>query len=449
MINLCSDCGVTRLLPGRNESDQPVCVDCAGITQRFECAICGRERRRFRKDTCAECSIRSDLDDLLGIREVSNSTNVTLREHLLRGDRPESVYTWMRNPKVRETLAQMGSGQFNFTHDGLDELPRGRHVQHLRAILVEADVLPRRDEALYQFERWLEAKLTPLTLDIRRPVERVATWHHLRSMRRRSTSDTNSFSAVHNARQSISAAILFLSWLKSERGRLLAACRQADVDMWLSSGPSTRHNVRQFLVVAIEEKLAPPLALPYRTARSTRRVTHAERIEWIRRCLQDEVESPAASTAALLLLLYAQPLVRICRLRLDAIKDEDGELYITFGEYPVWVPTPFAHQVRRHLEHRALAHTRPVDSNPYLFPGGNAGAHITSTSLMTQVRSLGINLLAAKNTSLTELVTQMPAPIVADALGYSYQITAKYVALAADNFARYVSSSPSTSIDKS
>lgn len=141
--------------------------------------------------------------------------------------------------------------------------------------------------------------------------------------------------------------------------------------------------------------------------------------------------------------------MRICRLTLDAINDEDGELFITFGEFPVWVPTPFAQQIRHHLEHRARTHTRPADSNPYLFPGGRAGAHITSTHLMTQVRSLGINLLAAKNTSLTDLVMQIPPSIVADSLGYSYQITAKYSALAADTFARYVSSPPSTAADES
>jgi hypothetical protein len=56
---------------------------------------------------------------------------------------------------------------------------------------------------------------------------------------------------------------------------------------------------------------------------------------------------------------------------------------------------------------------------------------------MMRIRSLGINLLAAKNRSRSDLVTEMPAPIVADALSCSYQITAKCAALAADPYSRY------------
>jgi hypothetical protein len=437
---VCSECFVYRLLRGLNELGELVCVDCAGIAQNFDCSVCGLERVRFRKRTCAECSVRDDLNKFLGIGEKGSPPLVILREQLLRGDRPESIYTWLRNGKVREALALMGASTFEFTHESVDELPGGRHINHLRAILTESGVLPHRDETLQRFELWLGAQLEPLSRDVRRPVERFATWHHLRSIRRDSFDTTDSLPAVHNARQEIVAAIRFVAWLKSERGRPLSECRQADVDLWLSSGPSTRYNVGQFLITSARERLAPPLAIPHRPAQSSRRLAHKDRIEWIRRCLQGEGGTLATSTAALLLLLYAQPLVRICALTLDAISEADGELFITFVDFPVWVPGPFALQIRRHLEHRSRFRTRPADTNPYLFPGGRAGSHVTSSYLMDKIRSLGINLLAAKNRSLSDLVTEMPAPIVADALGYSYQITAKYAALAAETYSRYVSS---------
>jgi hypothetical protein len=433
---------VNRLLPGLNELGEPICVDCAGIVQRFECSVCGRERIRFRKRTCAECSVRDDLSRILGIEKNSKPSLVILREQLLRGDRPESIYTWLRSGKVREALELMGASTFEFTHKSLDNLPSGRHINHLRAILTEGGVLPRRDEALHRFEHWLDAQLGPLPPDVRRPVERFATWHHLRSIRQFSTDMTDSLPAVHHARQEISAAIQFAKWLKSDRRRPLSDCRQADVDLWLSTGPSTRYNVGRFLITSVREHLAPPLLIPFRPARSTRRLTHADRIQWIRQCLQGEGGTLATSTAALLLLLYAQPLARICILPLEAISEEDGELFITFADFPVLVPTPFAQLIRRHLENRSRSRTRPTDTNPYLFPGGRAGSHVTGNYLMETIRSLGINLLAAKNRSLSDLVTEMPAPIVANALGYSYQITAKYAVLAAENYSRYAGSSP-------
>jgi hypothetical protein len=180
---ICSEFSVHRPLPGLNELGEPICVDCAGIVQRFDCSVCGRERVRYRKGTCAECSVRGDLNKIVGIGKKSNGPVVILRELLLRGDRPESINGWLTSRNVREALVLMGARNFTFTHESMDNLPRDRHVSHLRAILTQGGVLPRRDEALHRFEYWFEAQLGPLAPDVRRPVERFATWHHLRYIR--------------------------------------------------------------------------------------------------------------------------------------------------------------------------------------------------------------------------------------------------------------------------
>jgi hypothetical protein len=353
----------------------------------------------------------------------------------------------MRSPKVRRALQQLGAQETAITHATLDGLGDGMHVQHLRAILVEGSLLPYRDEYLARFEHWLSLKLEPLPPDIRQPVERFATWHHLRQLRRDSDVRVDSHPPVHNAKQEVWAAIQFLTWLKSDRHRILAQCRQADLDLWLSNGTSTRYTVRNFLRVTGREKLAPALNVPYRTTGPSRQLTHAERIEWIRRCLVDDAATRRAYTAALLLLLYAQPVARICELQLDAISEADGDLFVTFSETRVWIPEPFAQMVRDHVENRSLYRTRSADENPFLFPGGRSGGHITRNYLFAKIRELGINVLAAKNGSLNDLVLEMPAPIVAEALGYSQQATAKHAALAGDTFARYVTDSPATLSD--
>ncbi|GAA2246443.1 hypothetical protein N1031_16345 [Herbiconiux moechotypicola] len=74
---------------------------------------------------------------------------------------------------------------------------------------------------------------------------------------------------------------------------------------------------------------------------------------------------------------------------------------------------------------------------PWVFPGGKAGHHITHSYLLTQIRELGLNPLATRNRALDDLVTAMPAPLVAELFAYSYQGTTKHANENAVEFARY------------
>ncbi|MCH6472530.1 hypothetical protein [Sinomonas terrae] len=56
---------------------------------------------------------------------------------------------------------------------------------------------------------------------------------------------------------------------------------------------------------------------------------------------------------------------------------------------------------------------------------------------MDRLRSLGIDLQGARNRALDDLVTQMPPSVVADALGYSYQVAFLHANAAGENWARY------------
>ena len=58
-------------------------------------------------------------------------------------------------------------------------------------------------------------------------------------------------------------------------------------------------------------------------------------------------------------------------------------------------------------------------------------------TLMERLREIGIDLLGARNVSLRALVKKVPAPLVAEMLGYSYQVTQKHSAAAAEPWFRY------------
>lgn len=57
---------------------------------------------------------------------------------------------------------------------------------------------------------------------------------------------------------------------------------------------------------------------------------------------------------------------------------------------------------------------------------------------MHRLRGLGVNLLGSRNTALQELVSEVPAPLVAEMLGYSYQVTQQHAEEAGNAWAKYV-----------
>ena len=433
----CPGCNTNRMLPGRNDDGAPICVTCAGIRNDFTCAHCGEERARFRKGICARCAVTHDLTTLLHPPGTPPTAAAQLIDILAAADRPESIYTWMRNPAVQTLLTQLGNRELTLDHPSLDTANPGRHVEHLRAILVDNGLLPYRDPAIARFERWIDTKLETIDPSTRRPVERFAKWHHLRHIRKIAIDGISSQAAVHNAKQEITEALKFVLWLTSERHHTLRTCSQADINLWLATGPTTRSVIRTFIVFASKERLSPALTVPHRQGRTSRNITHEERLTWITRCLDEEPSTLPVRAAALLLLLYAQPLIRVATLPLTAIDDDGQAMHVRFDTIRVYVPDPFASILREHLTNRAPARTRTIDTNPWLFPGGRAGEHITHSYLMNRIRNLGINLLGTRNRTLNDLVMAMPAPVVADTLGYSYQVTTLHAAQTGVTFAKY------------
>ncbi|OMH24963.1 hypothetical protein BKD30_06985 [Tersicoccus phoenicis] len=197
---------------------------------------------------------------------------------------------------------------------------------------------------------------------------------------------------------------------------------------------------RTFFVFARNTRLNVSVDVGHYKARTRPTLAQDQRLAWLRELLTGSSESLPYRVAGILLLLYAQPLVRVAALRADAITIDPttGQTSIGFGGRPVPVPAPFAGLLLDHLKTRPNLRTSVAES-PWLFPGTRAGHHLHPNTIMDRLRSLGIQLTGARNRALDDLVTQMPAPLVADALGYSYQAVFKHAASAGENWARYAS----------
>ena len=434
----CPSCHTQRLLPGPpGQPGGPRCVDCADIDDDFHCRQCGREGEIFRRGTCARCALRDELTEQLLTQGSAGNRAAAGRliDSLCAAGRPESIFTWKRSPTVQSLLCGIGDGTIILTHEGLDALDASRAVEHLRAILVNTQALPDRDPHLACFPRWIEAKLAPLPTQIAYPVREFATWHHLRRIR--GLAEKGSVrGSVQSAKQEITQTIKFLTWLDQTHSRTAATCTQQDVDAYLAYGPTTRTLIRTFFVTARKTHLNKAVTIGFRQARRNPSITQEQRLQWIRELLTGTSESLPYRVAGILLLLLAQPLVKVAALRIDDLAPTPGRLTIRLGRDPLALPEPFADLVRLHVKNRP--NTATTNSNsPWLFPSNRAGQHLHPNTIMLRVRQLGIDLRAARNRALADLVTTIPPSLVADALGYSYQTVFNYAANAGEHWARY------------
>lgn len=447
----CPECGTHRLLPGRSPiwGEQPVCVGCARIDDDFHCHRCGVEGEFYRKKTCARCALTDDLRGVLGLTEdgaeAEKAPLSVLLNALINSDRPESIITWMRPEEVKDLLRRIGTGELALTHAAFDAERECKRTEHIRSLLVHHELLPDRDHYLALFTRWLEVKLDAIDhSEIRRPVETFARWHHLRRIRTISATGKSTRGPVHSSKQEITETIKFLTWLAQEHGRTVATCLQADVDEWISSGPTTRTLIRTFFVWAVKTKTASSIVIGFREAKTDRMLSQEQRLIWLRECLTEQVDTLPYRIAASLLLLYAQPIVKIAQLRTTDIVLTPMELRINLGATdPSPIPEPFANLLREYLQHRTNLRTSGAQSL-WLFPGYRPGRHIHPGTMMDRLRDLGINLLSSRNRALRSLVQQMPAAIVAEMLGYSYQVTERHAARTSAAWSRYADALPRT-----
>lgn len=439
---VCPQCGHDGVLAGLagDASRRPICLSCAKIPGNFTCRDCGYEGGFYRRGTCARCSLRQDLTALMIDRAQHRDTIDPIVEALCRVDRPESILSWKRSPRVQELLSGLANGEIPLTHVGLDRAGSDKAVDHLRSMLEHAGVLAARDEPLARFERWLSVKLEVLTEPaVRGPVEQFATWHHLRRLRQTSVPGHNSAAAVRYAKQEVTEAIKFLTWLHSTHHRTLATCLQPDVDEWLVSGPTTRSKIRNLLAWAKKARLNRSVHIIHRQAPPNRSLTQQQRLAWLRELLTGDSETLPYRVAGTLLLLFAQPLTRIAALPTSAIATTDNDVQISLGREPIPVPQPFSDMLIHHSGSRPnLRAAGGIATSPWLFPGIQAGRHVDPQVIRERLERLGIDLLGARNTTLQCLVGAAPPPVIAELLGYSYATTQLHAEVAAQPWARYV-----------
>jgi len=163
-----------------------------------------------------------------------------------------------------------------------------------------------------------------------------------------------------------------------------------------------------------------------------------DRIALTGRVLTNDELPLRSRAAAIIVLLYAPPLSRIVRLTIDDVIHDADKVLLRLGEPPSPIPQPAADLVLAWIDDRTNMNTATNRDSRWLFPGRRAGQPMHPDTLGGLLRAIGVANVAARTSAMRQHVQQMPAPVVADALGYHPVTTTKLATEAATTWSRYV-----------
>ena len=227
--------------------------------------------------------------------------------------------------------------------------------------------------------------------------------------------------------------------LAQRAGTSLRQCRQADIDDWLATvSASAAESTRGFLYWAARHGHCPGFAFPARQRHAGPAISDSQRWEHATRLLRDDSIEPADRAAGCLVLLYGQNVTRIAALTVSQVTRRDGDVHIRLGKHDIPVPPALG----------TILDTLITDGKPYtgtgtpaagkwLFPGLLPGQPITAERLSARLNAIGIPVRAARRAALTGLAAQVPAAVLADALGINPTTAVNWAHDAGSNWNRY------------
>lgn len=437
----CSGCHTTRRLVSPPGPEASLCADCAGLPTSHVCSDCGLEDKLYERGRCNHCALRRRTGELLRAGDEPIPTAlIAVHDAIVATSTPRTALNWLRNGAGAAVLADLATGTTPISHAALDAHPRRGGADYLRHVLVAAEVLPVRDEALARLEAWVATSVLPTVehAEHRRLLQAYATWHVLRRARRRAARSSTGRTTANYPRTQPIVAARFLGWL-DQRGVSLTDCRQDDIDSWLADGPGG-YPIRDFLGWAADHQHCPTLIVPT-VARTTGPATHADQ-RWalLARLLHDDTLDLTDRVAGSLLLCYGQQLSRIAVMTTEQVQrhHDPDTVTLRLGAHAITVPEPLAGLLTRLVDvgrsHRGVG--SPTTS-PWLFPGHLPGRPITPSRLGERLRALGVRALPGRRATLLQLAAEVPAAVLADLLDLHVGTATRWTRDAAGDWSRY------------
>lgn len=382
---------------------------------------------------CAACALRRELDRTIPAEPAGALAQ--LRPVILTAE-PVTTRRWLR--RARDLLTGLDQEHIALDHAALDGLAHPKSVEHLRALLIAADILPPDPAGpIRRLQTRLEQLLAGLEQTDRRVITRWVRWKVLPPLRQQAEQARQLGTSVANARRRVEQTVAFLTVLQDQQ-RSLAETTQDDIDLWFAGPGAARWNARPFLAWCQQHRHLPAqLELPaQRHGNPTAPADPEHRWAIASMLASDDQLDPADRVAGLLVVLYAQPLSRIATLTRDDVVILDDRVHLQLGTDPLELAEPFASLIRTLpiARRRSTAQQLP---NHWLFPGGHAGKHIEATTLGARLKRIGIEPRRMRLAAAEQLSRDVPPAMLAGILGLRIATVAQHVSRSGGNWANY------------
>lgn len=417
----CTTCHNIRPLIGADPAGEPTCGPCAGVDRTYTCRTCATSGEIHRDQQCFRCVLNERLADLLaGPDGTITPALQPVYAALTDADNPASLVTWVSRSRSARLLRQLVTAGSPLSHELLDAQPQTLPLHYIRELLVATDVLPQRDEHLERLEPWLDELLTGRPARIAQMVKQFGHWSVLRRARR-STQPAGGYrrGSADHARTMMTIALELLTWLDT-RSVSLADLTQADLDLWLDEGKTTRRNVRYFLKWARRHRLCQELNVPMpRRADPTPSMSESDRTQQLHRCITDESIPLDLRAAAILVMLYGLLLSRVLRFTADDIIQRDRHVFLQVEGHELLLPPRVADLVLRQTNQRQIRSTlrRMADDLRWMFPGQSPSRPAHDGAFASRLNRAGLAGLAGRNAARFVLAAELPAGVLADLTG--------------------------------
>ena len=429
-------CGHEGVLPGRVNM-LPACRKCSGVKLNIDCIGCSNEDEIHSGNRCWACVLSATVDRLITPEDHDPSPELQAIATALKSmKRANSGLTWIQQPHVTKFLRELAASA-DITHAGLDQLPASPTREYVRGLLVEHNVLPRRDELNSRFTNWAGQALNRITTQNHRDIiRRYIRWHHQRRMNQMDEVTQGTFL---RAKQSVTVAIELLNWL-SEHDTDLATMTQAHLDRWQAHGPTTRGIASRFLDWASKTNLINPyLKLqPHRRGTSPR-LDAAKQQEIVQSLTHTTGMSPRDRAASILVLVFGQQVSDVVKLTWDQVTVTEELVTVTLGTVEIALAHPLDEPWRQLAASPTHDQTAAHPNSNWVFRGGSPGKHLRASSL-TERLSTAFSSRAARLGTLHELTKVAPVAIIAEALGYSPITIERHATDSSASYAQYIAS---------
>lgn len=432
----------------------PGCTLCSS-PEPLRCERCGDDRFAFRigPHGCVRCQLLRKVDQLGDGADPARVDQLSgfLLALTQAGD-PRRALDWLgktRSTAGRTVLLDMLHARVPIHHESLDAAAgaaRGRatSVEFLRQLLVDSGTLPDRDEHLSRLERSIAAVLETCHPDDTSIIQQYATWRVLATARSRVSAGRPSQAVAPPALGNVVAAARFLAWIRSQNLPAQAVTQTA-VDRWLIDNPSYRNVLAVFLRWASRRHLLPAIEVAAKQNWPPRDLAPAtHQMHLLRRLLHDDNVATCDRLAGCLVLLYGQPLSRICQLRLTDVDMRTETLTLRLGDTPLELPPRIADLAREAVAERLTSIPPGISkgftqSPTWLFPGRPSTRPAGAESLRRRLAALGVVAVrSTRNTALITLAREVPPVVLADLLGLTIGAAVRWRELSGGTWGSYI-----------